>query len=231
MKRQIAITVFAALSIAVVTALVYLTSSSSLESLPGEVSGQMLASSSIQAHGVRDGVELRTMDGGPASVMRNGGEKHPDQTEHVVPENYSSNDPQQPWENEIFALADRLDLSDTAKAEQLLGRINNLPPEGKVLAMEYATKLIPDEDYLRLRPWIFNLVSSDDLRQTVLLDALTRGETLRMPTLVEMLRQPANPAQAEIREILVAYLDTDYGTDTKQWETAVQRFLAENPDL
>ncbi len=183
------------------------------------------ANPSSQSQTASDGITLR--DASP----RMSDDKHPDQTEKVNPENYSSNDPQQPWEKEIIALSDRLDMTDTAKAEQLLAKINSLPPDGKVLAMEYATKLIPDEDYLRLRAWIFKLVSSDELRETVMLDALTRSEALRMPTLVEMLRQPPNPAQEEVREILLAYLDKDYGTDTKGWDAAVQKFLAENPDL
>lgn len=158
---------------------------------------------------------------------------HPSQTERVDPEKYYQG-PKQPWAKEIIGIAMRLDLSDEAKVKQLLGKIGSLPPDGKVLAMEEATKLIPDEQYNQYRPTLFGLVSSNELRETVLLDVLTRGEPVRMPTLVEMLKQPPNPEHPghdDIREILVAYLDTDYGTDLNGWDSAVKKFLADNPDL
>ena len=45
-----------------------------------------------------------------------------------------------------------------------------------------------------------------------------------------MLRQPPNPEQQEVREVLEAYLDADYGADIQKWDTAVQKFLIENPE-
>jgi|GEM_PF-5147188 len=158
---------------------------------------------------------------------------HPIQTEKVDPAKYHQG-PKQPWAKEILGIAMRLDLSDDAKVKQLLGKINSLPHDGKLLAMEEATKRIPDEQYSQWRPTLFGLVSSPELRETVLLDVLTRGEPVRMPTLVELLKQPPNPehpSHDDIREILVAYLDTDYGTDLNGWDSAVKKFLAENPDL
>jgi hypothetical protein len=53
--------------------------------------------------------------------------------------------------------------------------------------MEYATKLIPDEQYNQYRPTLFGLVSSPELRETVLLDVLTRGEPVRPSSMVRTL--------------------------------------------
>jgi hypothetical protein len=158
---------------------------------------------------------------------------HPSQTERVDPAKYNQG-PKQPYAKEIIGIAMRLDLSNEDKVRQLLSKIGSLPHDGKVLAMEEATKLIPDEQYNQYRPTLFALVSSNELRETVLLDVLTRGEPVRMPTLVEMLKQPPNtehPAHEDIREILVAYLDTDYGSNLDGWDSAVKKFLADNPDL
>ena len=158
-------------------------------------------------------------------------DKHPSATEPVVPEKYSAA-PKEPWKKEIIGLVNRLDMTDMAKAEQLLSRLSSLPIDGQVLAMDHATKLISDEHYVRMRPMLFGLAQpSPELRETVLLDALTRSEQVRMPTLVEILRQPAHPEQAEVREILLAYLDVDHGTDVKAWDSAVKKFLADHPDL
>lgn len=152
------------------------------------------------------------------------------QIEPVDPAKYTSA-PKPYWEKELAVFVMRLDLSDEAKFNELLKRMNTLPPEGKVLAMEYATALIPDETYAQYRPTLFGFANTPELRETVLRDVLTRTEPVRMPTLVEMLRQPANPEQAEVREILLAYVDVDYGSDVNGWDAAVKKFLAENPDL
>lgn len=151
-------------------------------------------------------------------------------TPPVDPEKYTTG-PKEPWAKDVIGLVNRLDMADLAKAEHLLSRLTSLPPEGQILAMDHATKLIPDDHYMRMRPTLFGLATNDALRETVLLDALTRSEPVRMPTLVEMLSLPANAGQEEIREILVAYLDVDHGNDVKKWKVAVDEFLAANPDL
>jgi hypothetical protein len=150
--------------------------------------------------------------------------------EDVNPGNYSSNPPKAAYEKEIIALANRADLPDLEKAKSLLARVGWLPPQGKTLAMEHATQLIPDASYAQMRPWLFQLATSSELRETLLTDVLSRSESVRMPTLVEMLRQPPNEAQQEVREILVAYLDQDAGEDVTKWDAAVKKFLFENPD-
>lgn len=144
---------------------------------------------------------------------------------------YSSNPPQEPWEKEIIGLVNTLGIPDVAKAERLISRIPSLPPDGKVLALEHAMQLLPDPDYLRLRPSIFQLSNnSEEMRESLLVDVLSRTDEVRMPTLVEMLRQPPNPAQEEIREILIAYIDHDYGNDAAMWDVAVKKWLVENPE-
>ena len=62
----------------------------------------------------------------------------------------------------------------------------------------------------------------------MLTDVLSRDDTLRFTTLVEILRQPPSKATEEVKEILTAYLDKDYGADPNAWDQAVRKFLAEN---
>lgn len=155
---------------------------------------------------------------------------HPSQTAKIDPQQYSSFANKPEWEKDIIHLHDRLDLDDTDKAVSILKKMDQLPHEGKVMAMDYATRLIPDDRYVQLRPWLFQLGTTDELRETIMLDALTRADGIRFSTLVEMLRQPKNPGQEEVKEILVAYLDEDHGDDLQKWDAAVKKFLIENPE-
>ena len=156
--------------------------------------------------------------------------KAPPDIQAVDPAKYSTNPPKPDYEKEIIALANRLDIPDLEKAQALLARVHSLPPDGQLLAVEQAAQLIPDANYMQLRPVLFQLSTSDEMRETVLTDVLNRSDTVRMRTLVDLLRQPANSAQPEIREILVAYLDVDAGNDFARWEQAVEKFLRDNPE-
>lgn len=138
------------------------------------------------------------------------------------------------WEQEIVQLAGRLDLSDDRKAVALLNKVYTLPDESaKVVAMEHATSLMSDNQFKQLKSQIMSLndTGSEDMKDTILRDILTRAENVRMPALVDLLRRPAYPGQQEVREVLEAYLDVDYGMDFPKWDAAVRQWLIENDEL
>jgi hypothetical protein len=143
------------------------------------------------------------------------------------PGNYASNPPKEAFEKEIIAIA-KGPGDDLTKVETLLSRFPVLNEEGKLLAMEYAASLIPDKEYARYKPRLFALAANAELKDAVLTDVLSRDDTLRFTTLVEILRQPPSKATDEVKEILTAYLDKDYGADPNAWDQAVRKFLAEN---
>jgi hypothetical protein len=144
------------------------------------------------------------------------------------PNNYSAVPQREGWEEDIIKLVRTPGGDKLAKAEMLLSRIPALPDEGKLLAMEYATSLIPDDAYLRYRGQLFTLATNDDLKEAVVVDVLSRDDTLRFTTMVEVMKQQKGKMSEEAREILTAYLDQDYGPDASAWEVPVRRFLADN---
>jgi hypothetical protein len=69
------------------------------------------------------------------------------------------------------------------------------------------------------------------MRVAVMDDSLTRGEELRLPNLLEMMRNSTSDEEKqEIREILEAYLDQDYGPQPGAWEAPLRKWVAENTD-
>lgn len=145
-------------------------------------------------------------------------------------EAYSSNPPRQPHEENVLRVALNRELSDGVKIQQLLAMVPRLPPDGQTLALEHAARMIPDADYLKFRPRLLQLANTDDLRETVLLDVLTRDDEIRMLTMVEFLKLPPNNGHAEVREILEAFLEKNYGDDAGQWDLAVRKYLAANAE-
>ncbi len=146
-------------------------------------------------------------------------------------EEFSTNPKRDPAEQNVLDLAADRKLSDQAKVQQLLAMIPNLPPDAQTLAMENATSLIPDTNYLNYRAHLLQLAKTAEMREAIMNDSLTRGEELRLPNLLEMMRTATNEAEKkEIREIFEAYLDKDYGPHPAQWEIPLRKWVAENSD-
>lgn len=146
-------------------------------------------------------------------------------------EEFSSNPKRDPSETLVIKTFAERGVSDEEKVKRLLGLIPTLPPDAQVLAMENATSLIPDEDYLKHRGNLLQLATTPEMRVAVMDDSLTRGEELRLPNLLELMRTSnSEEEKQEIREIFEAYLDKDYGPNPAQWEAPLRQWIAENTD-
>lgn len=147
------------------------------------------------------------------------------------PEKYSSNPQRDPAETLVIKIAAERGVSDEEKVKRLLGMIPTLPPDAQTLAMEHATALIPDENYLNYRSHLLQLAKTPDMRVAVMDDSLTRGEELRLPNLLELMKiSDSEEEKLEIREIFEAYLDKDYGPNPAHWEAPLRQWVAENSE-
>lgn len=146
-------------------------------------------------------------------------------------EAFSSNPKRDPEEQHILDLAIDKNVPDRNKVAQLLAMIPKLPPDAQTLAMENATALIPDSEYLNYRGHLLQLAQSVEMRESVMNDSLTRGEEIRLPNLLEMMRTSTNEQEKrEIREIFEAYLDKDYGPNPAHWEAPLRQWVAAHSD-
>lgn len=146
-------------------------------------------------------------------------------------EEFSSNPKRDPEEQKVLDLVAERALTDQVKVQRLLAMIPTLPPDAQTVAMENATALIPDAEYMSYRPQLLQLAKSPEMREAVMDDSLTRGEELRLPNLLELMRtSTSEDEKQEIREVFEAYLDKDYGPHPAQWEIPVRNWVAENTD-
>lgn len=132
--------------------------------------------------------------------------------------------------------AERLDAvleanePEARKAKRLLEIFPRLPDDGKVEVAEHLTNLVPDEEYASLGSWLTNTALPEDVLDTLLSDLLNRPNTLKLPLLVDVARDPSNPKAGEAKDLLELYLEEDYGTDWATWRTKAEEWLKENPD-
>jgi len=119
---------------------------------------------------------------------------------------------------------------DSDKAKQMLGMFPNLPADGKVEVAQHMANLMPDQDYPLLASLLTNSTLPQDVLDVLLADALNRPNSVKLPALLDVARDPQNPEAPEAKELLQLFLDNDYGNDWSTWQAKMQDWLKENPD-
>lgn len=119
---------------------------------------------------------------------------------------------------------------ETKKADQLLEMLPRLPEDGQVEAIQHISNLLPDEKFSSLNTMLTNAVTAEPVLEILMTDTLNRPNALKLPTLLQIARQPGHPKSEEARDILEVFVDENYGEDWSKWEKAVQDWLKENPD-
>jgi hypothetical protein len=117
-----------------------------------------------------------------------------------------------------------------AKAKQMLGMFPSLPEEGQVEVAKHLSNLTPDEDYAPLAQLLADPKLPEEVLDTLMSDVLNRPNTLKLPALMEVARAAQHPKAADAKEVLVFFLEGDYGDDWPKWQEKIQEWLKENPD-
>jgi hypothetical protein len=131
---------------------------------------------------------------------------------------------------------DRLDevlsgkQSEDEKAKEMLEMFPRLPPDGQEEVAQHLSNLVSDEYYPALGQFLTNSALPEPVLDVLLSDALNRPNKLKLPVLVEVARDPANPKAGEAKDLLELYLEEDYGADWNIWVQKVEQWLKDNPD-
>lgn len=134
------------------------------------------------------------------------------------------------WEQRIDAVLGSDQIDEAKKADALLAMLPTLPEDGQLEAVQHISNLLPDERYSALAPMLTNALSSEPILEALLTDLLNRPDSLKLSTLLQVVRIPDHPKASEARDILEVYVDENFGTDWAKWEAAVQKYLQENPE-
>ncbi len=122
------------------------------------------------------------------------------------------------------------DVSESDKARQLLDMFPNLPEAGQVDVANHISNLLANEDYARAAGILTNASTSPEVLDVFLRDALNRPNSLKLPVLLEVARNPQHPKAGEAKETLVLFLDEDDGEDWAKWQAKMDEWLKANPD-
>jgi len=141
-----------------------------------------------------------------------------------------------PNPNLITNWDDRVDEILTAegpeneKAKKMLEMFPNLPEEGQVEVAQHLSNLVADEDYASLARLLTDPSVPESVLDILFGDVLNRPNSLKLPALLDVARDPENPKASEARDILELFLEEDYGADWNIWQVKMEQWLKDNPD-
>ena len=95
------------------------------------------------------------------------------------------------------------------------------PEEGQAEAAQHIANLLPNEDYAPSAATL-RFQEPTGVLDVLMGDVLNRPNALKLPLLLEVARNPDHPKAAEARQVLVLYLEEDYGADWDVWQQKVE---------
>ena len=146
----------------------------------------------------------------------------------TVPPNISTNI-MADWEEKVDDLLTS-DDDEPVKARKMLELFPKLPEDGQIEVAQHLSNLVPDENYSELAKLLKDSKLSDGVLDVLFGDALNSPNSLKLPVLLDVARDPQNPKAEEAKDVLQLFIEEDYGDDWGRWQTRVDSWLKENPD-
>lgn len=133
------------------------------------------------------------------------------------------------WEKKVDEIL-LSEIENDQKSEKLFGLMTNATEEVQVEVVQHALNFVVDSKYQTASQILTNAKTPESVLNLVFADLLNRNDKLKLPTLVDLARDPQHPLRGEARELLELYVQHDYGTNWDQWGQAVQGWLKENAE-
>lgn len=131
------------------------------------------------------------------------------------------------WEDHL----DDILLSDddnNVKADQVLGLLATTPPEHQEELAQHLVNLVQDDHYDATSNLLMNVNTSTNVSDILMNDLLNRNNTLKLNTLLAVLKTPDHPMHDNAKEMLELFVQEDHGTNYDEWSQAVANWLKEN---
>ena len=121
-------------------------------------------------------------------------------------------------------------IDESEKAKQLLEMFPRLPEDAQVEVAHHLANLTADQDFGGLGKYLTDPNTPEGVIEVFMGDLLNRPNSVKLPLLVEVARNPQNPKASEAKDLLELYLEDDYGGDWPTWQAKVEQWLKDNPD-
>jgi len=133
------------------------------------------------------------------------------------------------WESKVDAILTS-EIPDNEKAKKMLEMFPLLSPEAQEEVAHHLSNLVPDEEYAPLGSYLTNSAMPEAVLDVLLEDVFNRPNSLKLPRLLDIARNPLHPKASESKDVLELFLEEDFGTDWNKWQDKMDAWLKQNPD-
>jgi hypothetical protein len=126
------------------------------------------------------------------------------------------------WEKRLKEILADPGIDDTAKAKRLLDLLPVFPVEGREEAAEEAMARLSDADYRHAQNILVNPATFGLALRVMWTDLMDRPETISLPILLQIARNPQHPFAPQALENLDLLMDAHYGEDWARWDAAIR---------
>jgi hypothetical protein len=133
------------------------------------------------------------------------------------------------WEEKLDTILGS-EGEESEKAKQLLAIFPRLPQDGQVEVVQHLSNLVSDQDYAALGKMLVDGTLPDDVLEQLMADILNRPNSIKLPYLLDVARNPQHPKAEDAKDLLELYLEDDYGQDWTKWQTHINDWITKNPD-
>jgi len=133
------------------------------------------------------------------------------------------------WEDRVDEILTS-SVPEADKARKMLEMFPRLPEGGQVEVAQHLANLVSDQDYPSLGRFLTNSALPEPVLDVLVADVLNRPNSVKLPALLGVARDPQNPKAGEAKDILQLFLEEDYGADWNTWQAKVDQWLKDNPD-
>jgi hypothetical protein len=132
------------------------------------------------------------------------------------------------WEEKLDTILSS-DKPDPDKAREMIDMFPKLSPEAQEEIAHHISNLTPDENY-SLGQFLTNSTLPEGVLDVFTEDVLNRPNSIKLPLLLDVAKDPNHPKASESKDILELFLENDYGTDWTAWQASLDKWLKDNPD-
>ena len=121
------------------------------------------------------------------------------------------------------------DDDENAKADKILALIPHAPAENQQELAQHLVNMVQDDHYDGTAQMLTNATTSADVSSVLMNDLLNRNNTLKLPMLLAIARNPDHPLKDQALDLLGLLTQEDNGTNWDQWSSTIDTWLQNNP--
>ncbi len=166
-------------------------------------------------------------DGGPAATPTAGHSNNGVAVPRKAPKEFDPNAPVHvpPWLAKLDSIVTSDNPSEENKVEQMAALMPGLPMEGKLEYARQMSIMLDDTNYTPVGKILLDPTTSSNVFNVFFTEFVSRGNALKLPMYLEMMKVPNHIYNQQAREVLAIYLRQDFGDDYAKWEQGINSYL------